>query len=42
MVYLFMTLNGKTDVAYFRQLVRNNTHLIIEFSQERGKKGVAI
>ena len=25
-----------TEMAYFKQLIRNNAHLIIEFSQEGG------
>lgn len=36
MMYPFMTLNDDTEMAYFKQLIRNNAHLIIEFSQEGG------
>lgn len=27
---------SETEIAYFNQLLRNNAHLIIEFSQEGG------
>lgn len=27
---------SNTEMAYFKQLIRNNAHLIIEFSQEGG------
>ena len=27
---------SETEMAYFKQLIRNNAHLIIEFSQEGG------
>lgn len=27
---------SKTEMSYFKQLIRNNAHLIIEFSQEGG------
>ena len=28
--------SSDTEMAYFKQLIRNNAHLIIEFSQEGG------
>ena len=27
---------SETEMSYFKQLIRNNAHLIIEFSQEGG------
>ena len=34
----FLDIEGysDTEMAYFKQLIRNNAHLIIEFSQEGG------
>ena len=36
--YTWQDINGysETEMAYFKQLIRNNAHLIIEFSQEGG------
>ena len=36
--YKWENINGYSDaeMSYFRQLIRNNAHLIIEFSQEGG------
>ena len=32
----FGGFHSATEMSYFRQLIRNNAHLIIEFSQEGG------
>lgn len=36
--YRWESINGYSDaeMAYFKQLIKNNAHLIIEFSQEGG------
>lgn len=36
--YRWETISGysETEMAYFKQLLRNNAHLILEFSQEGG------
>lgn len=36
--YRWEDINGysETEMLYFRQLIKNNAHLIIEFSQEGG------
>ena len=36
--YTWENIKGysNTEMAYFKQLIRNNAHLIIEFSQEGG------
>lgn len=36
--YKWEDINGysNTEMEYFKQLIRNNAHLIIEFSQEGG------
>ena len=36
--YRWENINGYTEseMAYFKQLIKNNAHLIIEFSQEGG------
>ena len=36
--YRWETISGysETEKAYFKQLLRNNAHLILEFSQEGG------
>ena len=36
--YRWENINGYSDaeMAYFKQLIKNNAHLIIEFSQEGG------
>ena len=36
--YKWESINGYTDaeMAYFRQLIRNNAHIIIEFSHDGG------
>ena len=38
MMYPFLTLNddSESQIEYFKHLLRNNAHLIIEFSQEGG------
>ena len=47
MMYPYLTLNdyttcenifgySDTEISYFEQLIRNNAHLIIEFSQQGG------
>ena len=41
--YIWEDICGYTDVEmeYFKQLVRDNAHLIIEFSQEGGFQGAS-
>jgi hypothetical protein len=36
--YIWESIHGysETEMAYFNQLIQNNAHLIIEFSQEGG------
>jgi hypothetical protein len=33
---------SKTEMAYFKQLIQNNAHLIIEFSQKGGKENLYV
>ena len=36
MMYPFLTLNNDTEMEYFKKLIKDNAHLILEFSQEGG------